>query len=71
MHRTQQLTGRSDFIRGTLAQVIEGAIPARKGQQPVMFNPFGLAALDLAFAEYVARSCKAAGRGVVLPDFLP
>ncbi|WP_396270769.1 2,3-diaminopropionate biosynthesis protein SbnB [Ideonella sp.] len=71
LHRTQQLLGHSDFLRGTLAQVIEGMTPARAGGRPVMFNPFGLAALDLAFAEFVARTCRAAGRGAVIPDFLP
>lgn len=71
LHRAEQQTGRRDFIRATLADVIEGKAVARADHRTVMFNPFGLAALDLAFAEHVARHCRAAGRGLVAPDFLP
>ena len=58
-----------DFIRATLAQVIEGA-PARVAGKPSMYNPFGLAALDLAFAEFVSRKAAEAGAGLGVPDFL-
>jgi len=69
VHLVEQATGRRDFIRATLAQVIEGA-PARVAGKPSMYNPFGLAALDLAFAEFVSRKAAEAGAGLVVPDFL-
>lgn len=70
VHRTAQLTGQRDFLRATLAQVLEGQAPPRVGDKPVMFHPFGLAALDLAFAQDVATRCAAAGAGVFVPEFL-
>jgi 2,3-diaminopropionate biosynthesis protein SbnB len=69
-HRTAQLTGRRDFLRATLADVIEGRAAPRAGGRPVMFHPFGLAALDLAFAQHVADACAAGGQGQVVPEFL-
>jgi len=71
VHRTAQAVGRQDFLRATLAQVIEGQAPARHGNKPLVYHPFGLAALDLAFAQRVAQNCLTAGCGTVVPDFLP
>ena len=69
-HRTAQLSGSRDFMRATLADVLEGKAKPRTGNKPVMFHPFGLAALDLAFAAFVARRCEVAGTGQVFPEFL-
>lgn len=73
LHLAEQQTGRRDFVRATLAQVLEGNAPARAGDgaRCVLYSPFGLAALDLAFGEFVARRCREAGQGIVVPDFLP
>jgi 2,3-diaminopropionate biosynthesis protein SbnB len=70
VHLTQEKTGSRNFLRGTLAEVLEGRLPARAGRRPVMFHPFGLAALDLAFAQFVENACRDAGQGVIVPDFL-
>jgi 2,3-diaminopropionate biosynthesis protein SbnB len=70
VHRAEQQLGRRDFLRATLAQVIEGQAAPRVGHRPVVYHPFGLAALDLAFAQHVAQACATAGRGVMVPDFL-
>jgi N-(2-amino-2-carboxyethyl)-L-glutamate synthase len=70
VQRAAQLTGRRDFMRATLADVIEGRAPPRSGGKPVMFHPFGLAALDLAFAQHVAKACAAHGQGHFVPEFL-
>lgn len=70
VHRAAQQLGHHDFLRGTLADVIEGRIPPRAGDRPVMVHPFGLAALDLAFADFVARCALQAGAGVCVPEFL-
>ncbi len=72
LHRTEQAVGHRRFIRATLADVIEGKAPPRaSAQQPLVYSPFGLAALDLALAEHVERHCRAQGTGVLIPDFLP
>lgn len=71
LHVTQQQTGQRDFIRGTLADVIEGRIAPRSPGKISLFSPFGLAALDLAFAEFVQRQCQTAGIGLTVPNFLP
>ncbi len=71
VHRAAQQQGHHGFLRATLAQVMAGAAAPRLGDRPVVMHPFGLAALDLAFAEQVARLARAQGRGVLLPDFLP
>jgi len=71
LHRAAQQQGHHGFLRATLAQVLSGEAAPRLGDRPVIVHPFGLAALDLAFAEQVARLARAEGRGVRLPDFLP
>lgn len=71
VHLAAQQQGHHRFLRATLAQVLSGQAPARLGDRPVIVHPFGLAALDLAFAGQVARLARAQGRGVLLPDFLP
>ena len=72
LHRTEQAVGHRRFIRGTLADVIQGHAPGRAdAHQPLVYSPFGLAALDLALAEFVERHCRAQGTGVLVPDFLP
>jgi ornithine cyclodeaminase/alanine dehydrogenase-like protein (mu-crystallin family) len=58
VHLAEQRLGRRDFIRATLADVIAGK-PARMAGKPSLFSPFGLAVLDLAFAEQVTRHCAA------------
>jgi 2,3-diaminopropionate biosynthesis protein SbnB len=70
VHLVEEQLGHRRFLRGTLADVLEGRVPARIGQKPVMFHPFGLAALDLAFAQHVEQGCEDADVGVWIPDFL-
>jgi ornithine cyclodeaminase len=71
VHRAALQLGHHGFLRATLAQVLEGQAPPRAGDKPVLYHPFGLAALDLAFADEVQRLARAQGLGTVLPDFLP
>jgi N-[(2S)-2-amino-2-carboxyethyl]-L-glutamate dehydrogenase len=70
VHLVEEQLGHRRFLRGTLADVLERRMPARIGSQPVMFHPFGLAALDLAFAQHVELGCERAGLGAWIPDFL-
>lgn len=72
VHLAEQETGGRDFIRCTLADLLEGRAPAKEDEsRPTVFSPFGLGVLDLAVGEYVLEQARERGAGVVVPDFLP
>jgi 2,3-diaminopropionate biosynthesis protein SbnB len=72
IHLAEQATGGRDFVRATLADVLDGRAPARRdATSVVVFSPFGLGILDLAVGKLVCDLARAAGRGLVLPGFLP
>jgi ornithine cyclodeaminase len=71
LHLAEQQTGRRDFVRCTLADVVAGAAPARVDGRPVVFSPFGLGVLDLAVARLVMAYAQTHRTGVVVPNFLP
>jgi 2,3-diaminopropionate biosynthesis protein SbnB len=72
VHLAEQLTGNRDFIRCTLAEILEGIAPAKKDlEAPTVFSPFGLGVLDLAAAQLVVDLALEQKRGSLLPDFLP
>ncbi|GGJ52740.1 2,3-diaminopropionate biosynthesis protein SbnB [Deinococcus roseus] len=71
-HLLELKLGHRDFIRGTLAQVTLGEIPARAQENSVvMFSPFGLGILDLAVADLVLTRAETLNLGTLVPDFLP
>ena len=55
-------------MRATLALVLEGA-PARVGDGPTVFSPFGLGVLDLAVAQLVVADAATSGIGQRLEGF--
>ena len=67
-HLAEQLTGRRDFLHGTLADVMAGrtTVPA---DRPVVFSPFGLGVLDLAVGKYVYDQVVRTGDLHVVDDF--
>ncbi|HVR11475.1 MAG TPA: 2,3-diaminopropionate biosynthesis protein SbnB [Thermoanaerobaculia bacterium] len=72
LHLAERLAGNRDFIRCTLADILDGRARARRDPTSLaVFNPFGLGVLDLAVGQLVARHARAAGRGLVLPGFIP
>lgn len=72
VHLAEQLVGHRDFIRGTLAEVLNGtARPADGGARVTVFSPFGLGVLDIAVAGLVREAAVEAGRGSVVPSFFP
>jgi N-[(2S)-2-amino-2-carboxyethyl]-L-glutamate dehydrogenase len=71
IHLAQQSTGNTDFIRCTLAEVLEGtAAPKKDAQALTIFSPFGLGVLDLAVAKLVTELASQEGRGTLLKNFL-
>jgi len=72
IHLGEQLSGNRDFIRCTLADVLENAAPPRRDQNGVtIFSPFGLGVLDLALGKLVYESSLQQNYGVVINSFLP
>jgi 2,3-diaminopropionate biosynthesis protein SbnB len=71
VHLAEQASGGRGFIRCTLADILKGDAPARRGDSSIaVFSPFGLGVLDIAVGELVLRSARAAGRGTEIPSFL-
>jgi N-[(2S)-2-amino-2-carboxyethyl]-L-glutamate dehydrogenase len=72
VHLAEQLTGGRDFIRCTLADVLNGSADARREPDKVtVFSPFGLGVLDLAVGILVYRLGREQGLGTLIRSFLP
>jgi 2,3-diaminopropionate biosynthesis protein SbnB len=72
LHLAEQATGGRGFIRCTLADILEGKAPARRGDGSIaVFSPFGLGVLDVALGQLVAEAARAAGRGAAIGGFFP
>jgi 2,3-diaminopropionate biosynthesis protein SbnB len=67
-HLAEQLTGKRDFLDGTLDDVMAGRVTLR-ADQPVIFSPFGLGVLDLAVGKYVYDHVVSSGDLQVIDDF--
>jgi ornithine cyclodeaminase len=67
-HLAEQLTGRRDFLAGTLADVIAGRVGVPT-DRAVVFSPFGLGVLDLAVGKYVYDQVLRSGELHVVGDF--
>ncbi len=56
LHLAEQKVGHRDFVRATLAEVLNGSKPPRhRADDIVVFSPFGLGVLDLALAQLVMQ----------------
>ncbi len=72
IHLTEQLTGNREFVRGILADVANGALPARSDERRIaVFSPFGLGVLDMAVAKFVCHLALEQNCGTVISSFLP
>ncbi|MDT7598045.1 MAG: hypothetical protein QOK26_122 [Pseudonocardiales bacterium] len=67
-HLAEQLTGRRDFLAGTLADVIAGRVGVPT-DRAIVFSPFGLGVLDLAVGKYVYDQVLRSGELHVVDDF--
>jgi ornithine cyclodeaminase len=67
----EQLVGHRNFIRGTLADLLEGRIGERDRGEATIFSPFGLGILDIALGDYVLRCAKERGNVPLIRSFMP
>jgi len=67
-HLAEQITGKREFIDGTLEDVLSGrvAVPA---DRTVVFSPFGLGVLDLAVGRFVHEEVARRGELRVVEGF--
>lgn len=70
IHLASTATGRTDFVSGTLADLIDGRIPARENEsEVVIFSPFGLGILDIGLAHMILNDARRLGIGFEIDDF--
>lgn len=67
-HLAEQEYGHRDFVSGTLAQVITGAVTVSP-DKPIIFSPFGLGVLDLAVGALVYREARDNAELIGIPGF--
>jgi 2,3-diaminopropionate biosynthesis protein SbnB len=53
IHLTSQQEGNTDFVAGSLGQVLTGTVPRPTADKPIIFSPFGLGILDIAVGNYI------------------
>lgn len=67
-HLVEQLTGKREFIDGTLFDVMEGRVELR-ADRPVVFSPFGLGVLDIVLGRHVHDQLRDMGRLSIIDGF--
>jgi ornithine cyclodeaminase len=67
-HLAEKLSGGRAFLRGTLAQLLQGQARTAP-DRPVIFSPFGLGVLDLAVGKWVYDLARARGQLTDVPGF--
>jgi 2,3-diaminopropionate biosynthesis protein SbnB len=72
VHLAEQQVGHRNFIRCTLADILQMTMPARRDDYSLaVFSPFGLGILDIAVAQLVYELALKEGRGIAIDSFLP
>lgn len=72
LHLAEQLTGRRDFIRCSIGDLLLGRAALRnEANHTTIFSPFGLGILDIALAAYVFEQGIGKSLGTVMKSFFP
>lgn len=71
IHLSYEALKSSDFVAGSIAEVVNGTIPARDEKKPSIYSPFGLGVLDLALSNYVYQKAEQKNIGTIVNQFLP
>ena len=72
VHLAEQYINNRDFIRCTLADILnEVASPRSSPEAVTIFSPFGLGVLDLAVGQLAAKLAADRGFGTLIESFLP
>jgi 2,3-diaminopropionate biosynthesis protein SbnB len=69
VHLAAMETGRRDFIRGTISDLISGALHYERPEVPTIVSPFGLAILDLAVLREVLLRTNGNGDAIHIAHF--
>jgi ornithine cyclodeaminase len=72
LHLAEQLSGKRDFIRCSLPEILRGVAPAKPDPDSVtVFSPFGVGVLDIAVGKLVRDLGIQQGYGTVINSFFP
>lgn len=67
-----QETGNTEFVDAAIGDIVTGKTPLiRDESKPLIFSPFGLGALDMAFAQRLVADARKLGLGTEIEEFLP
>ena len=70
VHLARLMTGNTDFVRGTIAEVASSKLKPRVvPSDTVIFSPFGLGILDLALSRMIVEEATRLRLGFEMPDF--
>jgi ornithine cyclodeaminase len=69
VHLASMETGHRDFIRGTISDLISGALRYERPEVPTIVSPFGLAILDLAVLREVLSRTNGNGDTTRIANF--
>ncbi|QIZ47732.1 2,3-diaminopropionate biosynthesis protein SbnB [Dickeya zeae] len=69
LHITQEATGRTDFIKGNIADLIKGSVIPNY-QRPRIYSPFGMGMLDIALATRILNEMKISS-SLIIDNFHP
>ncbi|WP_029767519.1 2,3-diaminopropionate biosynthesis protein SbnB [Haloglycomyces albus] len=67
-HLAEQITGKRDFIDGTLGGILNGRDDVT-GDRPIIFSPFGLGVLDIAVGSFVLDRALKESTAIRIPEF--
>ncbi|MGB7923141.1 MAG: 2,3-diaminopropionate biosynthesis protein SbnB [Pyrinomonadaceae bacterium] len=72
IHLAEKLSGDRDFVRCSLADILQGRAANRRDDQSLtVFSPFGLGILDMAVGDLARQRGLEKGMGITIDSFLP